>query len=136
MMPAVDEDKRLTLFLVRVYLYLGLLACLWIVLSQLAVVVAPVGVALVLAFLLDPSVRALEQHRVPRWVAVLLLVLGFLAFLSGLVVALPNLVAKDLQRFTERLPYYEQVMSSRVLPWIARLTKERRLANFHDWSRL
>src|SRR4051794_39016872 len=126
----VEEERRLTWFLARVYMYLGLLACLWIVVSHLAAVLAPVGVALVLAFLLDPSVRALEAHRVPRWVAVLLLVLGFLGFLTALVIALPNLVAKDLQRFTERLPYYEQVMSSRVLPWVARLTKERRLANF------
>lgn len=131
-----DEDRRLTWFLARVYMYLGLLAMLWLIVSQLAAVLAPVGVALVVAFLLDPSVRSLETHRVPRWLAVLLLVLGFVGFLSGLVILLPNVVAKDLQRFTERLPYYEQVMSNRVLPFLAKLTKERRIANIHEWSRL
>lgn len=132
----MDPDQKRTYFLARVYMYLGLLACLWVVISRLSAVLAPVGVALVIAFLLDPSVRALETRGVPRWLAVLLLVLVFLGFLTVLVVALPSLVAKDLERFTERLPYYQEVMSRRVLPWIAKLTRERRLADVHQWSLL
>src|SRR4030088_556340 len=109
----MDEDRRLTLFLLRVLIYMVMLVCAYLVLQQLAVVVAPVGVALVLAFLLDPSVRALEVRGVPRWLAVVMLVLGFLGCIAGLSVALPHLVAKELERFVARLPEYAEVINKR-----------------------
>lgn len=134
--PDLRPDIRRTLFLVQLLLGLVLLSCLWLALSQLSMVLSPVIVALVLAFLLDPSVRALEARGVPRWLAVVLMVLGFVGLLVGLGFILPYLVRRELEGFADRWPYYEQVINNRVLPWAAKFAKERRLANFHDWSRL
>jgi predicted PurR-regulated permease PerM len=135
-MTDLERSIRRTHTLLQLLLGIALLTCLWLTLSQLSMVLAPVIVALVLAFLLDPSVRALEARGVPRWLAVVLMVLGFVGLLVGLGFILPFLVRRELEGFADRWPYYEQVINNRVLPWVARFAKERRLANFHDWSRL
>ncbi len=132
----MDADRRRALFLAQVLMILVLLSCCWFALQQLAVVLLPIGMALVLAFLLDPSVRSLEARGVPRWLAVLMIVLGVIGFFSALAVALPHLVARELERFVARLPAYEEFINSRLLPWVAKLVKERRLVSLHDWSRL
>lgn len=133
--PLVN-DRRLTLLLARVLMYLLLLICGYLVLQQLAPVITPVAVALVLAFLLDPSVRSLESRGVPRWLAVLLLIAAFAGFITILTIALPHLVSRELERFQAQLPTYERFVNTKLLPKLAGLLKERRLANLHDWSRL
>lgn len=132
----MDPLARRTHTLAQLLMVLLLLIGLWLVLQRLAFVLAPVGVALVLAFLLDPSVRSLEVRGLPRWLAVLLMVLVFVAFLAAVLLVLPRLVARELEGFSARLPFYEQFINTKVLPLLARLMKERRMSNLHDWSRL
>jgi putative heme transporter len=55
------------------------------VVGYLAAVVIPVAIALLLAALLAPAVGYLVKHKVPRWLAVILVLIGGLAVLGGLL---------------------------------------------------
>jgi hypothetical protein len=56
-------------------------------LDAMSGVLTPFIIALVLAYILDPAVDALQRRRMPRWLAILVLALPVLA-LIGLAVAL------------------------------------------------
>jgi predicted PurR-regulated permease PerM len=120
-----NEERALTLRLLRVLLYVALLALAWRAVSELSLVLAPVCVALVVAFLLDPSVRALEKRRVPRWLAVVLLGLTLLSLLAGVAVTVPYLVQKEIERFTEQLPAYQLLINTKLVPFLGKVFKYR-----------
>lgn len=68
---------------------------LWIALSHLAIVVVPLVLALFPAAALTPAIRWLADRGVPRALAALLLVLGFLAVLGGIIAAIiPSFLAQ------------------------------------------
>jgi len=129
------DDRRLTLFLLRLLIYLVLIVLSWMVMSRLSLVLAPVGVALVVAYLLDPSVRALERRGVPRWLGVLFMVLGFLGLLTAVVLTMPHLVSKELDHFAEQIPAYKKLLDTKVLPLLGRVFKTR-AASVNDYMRL
>jgi predicted PurR-regulated permease PerM len=65
-----------------------------------------IGLALFIAAGLDPGVTWLEQHRFPRWAAVLTVLLTLLAVLGGFVAAaIPPLVAQATA-LADHLPQY------------------------------
>src|ERR1700729_1550955 len=65
-----------------------------------------IGLALFIAAGLDPGVTWLEQHRFPRWAAVLTVLLALLAVLGGFVAAaIPPLVAQA-SSLADHLPQY------------------------------
>jgi len=129
------DDRRLTLFLIRVVLYIGLIVLAWSVLSYLSLALAPVGVGIVVAFLLDPSVRALESRRVPRWLAVGGMVLVFLGFLTLIATTLPYLVSRELDHFAEQIPAYKKLLDNKLLPLLGKVLKTR-AHNVNDYVRL
>lgn len=71
------RERPVLLLLFASSLVLGL----W-VLEALGAVIAPFVLALVLAYILDPAVDALERIRVPRWLAILILALPVLVLLA------------------------------------------------------
>lgn len=76
----------------------------------------PLLFSVMLAILTLPAVRALERLRVPRGVAIMLVVLGVL---GGLVSATAA-VARSLQEFTARLPLYQArigALASSTVEW-------------------
>ncbi len=129
------DDRRLTLFLLRLVLYIGLIVLTWSVLSYLSLALAPVGVGIVVAFLLDPSVRALERRRVPRWLAVGGMVLIFLGFLTLIATTLPYLVSRELDHFAEQIPAYKKLLDTKLLPLLGKVFKTR-AHNVNDYVRL
>ncbi|HNN94593.1 MAG TPA: AI-2E family transporter [Pseudomonadota bacterium] len=129
------DDRRLTLFLIRLVLYIGLVVLAWSVLSYLSLALAPVGVGIVVAFLLDPSVRALESRRVPRWLAVGGMVLVFLGFLTLIATTLPYLVSRELDHFAEQIPAYKKLLDNKLLPLLGKVLKTR-AHNVNDYVRL
>ncbi len=129
------DDRRLTLFLLRLVIYIGLVVLAWSVLSYLSLALAPVGVGIVVAFLLDPSVRALESRRVPRWLAVGGMVLIFLAFLTLIATTLPYLVSRELDHFAEQIPAYKKLLDNKLLPLLGKVLKTR-AHNVNDYVRL
>lgn len=131
----MSDDRRTTLLLLRLLCYILLAVLAWSVLSKLSLVLTPVAVALVVAFLLDPSVRALEERRVPRWLAVGLMLLVVLAALTGMVLTIPYLVRQEIDRFTAQLPTYQSLITTKLLPLLSKVFKYR-AANINDWLRL
>ena len=129
------DDRRLTLFLLRLVIYIGLVVLVWSVLSYLSLALAPVGVGIVVAFLLDPSVRALESRRVPRWLAVGGMVLIFLGFLTLIATTLPYLVSRELDHFAEQIPAYKKLLDNKLLPLLGKVLKTR-AHNVNDYVRL
>ena len=131
----MSDDRRTTLLLFRLLCYILLAVLGWSVLSKLSLVLTPVAVALVVAFLLDPSVRALEERRVPRWLAVGLMLLVVLAALTGIVLTIPYLVRQEIDRFAAQLPTYQSLITTKLLPLLSKVFKYR-AANINDWLRL
>ena len=97
--------------------------------------VSCLAVALVVAFLLDPSVRALEERRVPRWLAVGLMLLILLGALTGISLTIPYLVRQEIDRFTAQLPTYQTLINTKLLPLLSKLFKYR-AATINDWVRI
>jgi predicted PurR-regulated permease PerM len=82
---------------------LGTVALALAILHWAAPVLIPIGVAVLLAFLLTPAVRRLERHGTPRVVAVSFSVLTVLALLGGLAAV----VVKQSNELLDTFPLYE-----------------------------
>ena len=82
---------------------LGTLALALGLLHWTAPLLIPIGIAVLLAFLLTPAVRWLEKHRVPRVVAVTSAVCLVLLVLGGLT----WMVAKQSNDLVDAFPQYE-----------------------------
>ncbi|MFD6070551.1 AI-2E family transporter [Amycolatopsis lurida] len=88
-----DDPRPVVPRLVRVAAELGwrllvigaTLYVLGLVVGYLAAVVVPVSIALLLAAMLAPAVTFLARHRVPRGLAVVMVLVGGLAVLGGLL---------------------------------------------------
>jgi predicted PurR-regulated permease PerM len=129
------DDRRLSLLLFRVLCYLVLLVIAWSVLSRLSLVLTPVSVALVLAFLLNPSVTALERRKVPRWLAVGVMLLIMLGLLTAVSLTIPYLVRSEIERFSAQLPSYQGLIDRKVLPLLSKIFKYR-ATSIGDWLKL
>jgi predicted PurR-regulated permease PerM len=71
-----------------------------------------IGLALFLAIGLDPVVNWLTRRRVPRWAAVIIVLLGVLGVIGGfLAAAIPPLAAQTAKLIAE-LPHYAQTLQS------------------------
>lgn len=89
-----------------------------LVLYILRGVLAPLFVAFLLAYALDPAVDKLEQWRVPRGLGAVIVVLGLLGLIvTGLVFAIPALV-QELQEAGEDLPKQLGSLERRIDPWL------------------
>jgi predicted PurR-regulated permease PerM len=71
-----------------------------------------IGLALFIAIGLDPVVNWLTRRRVPRWAAVIIVLLGVLGVIGGfLAAAIPPLAAQTAKLIAE-LPHYAQTLQS------------------------
>ena len=69
-----------------------------------------IGLALFIAIGLDPLVKWLTRRRVPRWAAVIIVLLGVLGVIGGfLAAAIPPLAAQTAKLIAE-LPHYAQTL--------------------------
>ena len=71
-----------------------------------------IGLALFIAIGLDPVVKWLTRRRVPRWAAVIIVLLGVLGVIGGfLAAAIPPLAAQTAKLIAE-LPHYAHTLQS------------------------
>jgi len=70
----------------------------------------PLALAGLFSFLLQPAVRWLEDHRLPRPAAVALVVLSLLATMG----AASALLAREVSAFAEELPRYQTNLSTKI----------------------
>lgn len=84
----------------------------------LAPILAPFLFAGILAYILDPLVERLTRHRVPRTLAVVLVMLLALLVIVAFVLIVFPLLYKESRLFVEKLPTIVDWLNARALPWL------------------
>ena len=91
----------------------GGLFLLW-VLSEIQTLLFPFVVSFVLAYLLDPVIDGLQRWRIPRTLAILLVVGLTLLVLIGLGIVFVPRVVGEIQSLIDRAPEY----ASKIQAWL------------------
>jgi putative permease len=81
-----------------------LLAAGFVTVVLMGHILAPALASLVIAYLLEGSVRYMERWRCPRWLAVTLVFVVFMAALFSIIFGLLPLLSKQLTQFFQQLP--------------------------------
>lgn len=82
----------------------GLGVLILISVSQLSTILTYVGAAIFLALGLDPIVSWLERKGVPRWAAILIVLVGVLAVVAGLVGLVVPIVVNEVSKLVKQIP--------------------------------
>lgn len=104
--PEVPSERLRRLALI-VWTSVGLIALAWVMIrvaDAVRVIWLPMAFAFGLVFLLEPSVKWLERHRVPRIVGTFVAFAGLVAVLVALVALVLPTVRSQVVEFVERLP--------------------------------
>jgi predicted PurR-regulated permease PerM len=72
--------------------------------TVLGPIITYVGAALFLALGIDPAVSWLERHKLPRWLAILIVLVGILAIFAGLVLAIIPVIADQVGNLIKQAP--------------------------------
>jgi predicted PurR-regulated permease PerM len=72
--------------------------------TVLGPIITYVGAALFLALGIDPAVSWLERHALPRWLAILIVLVGILAVFAGLVLAIIPVIADQVGTLIAQAP--------------------------------
>jgi len=72
--------------------------------TVLGPIITYVGAALFLALGIDPAVSWLERHNLPRWLAILIVLVGILAVFAGLVLAIIPVIADQVGNLISAAP--------------------------------
>jgi predicted PurR-regulated permease PerM len=91
-----------------------------VLLYFLSPILAPFLLGAILAYICDPMVDWLERKRVPRTLAVLLVMLLLFALLVLLTLILVPLFYKEVKLLSERLPGYLGQLNAHLGPWLKR----------------
>ncbi|WP_181274585.1 AI-2E family transporter [Brevibacterium oceani] len=100
----------------------GLAIALMTALQSVATVLIYIGLALFLALGLDPIVRWLVARRIPRSVAVILVVLAFILIVAGAGLLIAPAVISQIQTFIGDLP--EIVANLATTGWVMELERQ------------
>jgi predicted PurR-regulated permease PerM len=91
-----------------------------VLLYFLSPILAPFLLGAILAYICDPMVDSLERKRVPRTLAVVLVMLLLFALLVLLTLILVPLFYKEVKLLSERLPGYLGQLNAHLGPWLKR----------------
>jgi predicted PurR-regulated permease PerM len=72
--------------------------------TVLGPIITYVGAALFLALGIDPAVSWLERRNLPRWLAILIVLIGILAVFAGLVLAIIPVIADQVGNLIQQAP--------------------------------
>ena len=112
--------ERTSAFGRRTIIMVTLLFALWLVMS-LKGVLTPFLLAFGVAYLLAPAVNSIEKQRVPRWAAILLVLLPFLGALVLLVLILVPQIERQLLDLVARIPDFARRLAEWALALRSRL---------------
>lgn len=106
--------------------------------TSLSTVLTYVGAALFLALGLDPLVSWLEQRKVPRWAAILIVLIVFAGVVTGLVFAIIPVVADQVNKASGAIQtIIERFQSNEINDWLQQtfpwLDTTSLLKSFTDW---
>ncbi len=87
--------------------------------AELATVLTYVGAAIFLALGLDPLISWLETRGFPRWLAILTALVGVLGLLTGLVLAVTPLIARQVNNLIQQIPDLIEIFTDgTALQWV------------------
>lgn len=98
-----------------------LLAVLWVlgvVVQRLSSVLLPLGIAGILAYLLDPVVDMLERRGLPRTRAILCVFALALVLVAGLISSVLPRIIDETRQLAQRIPSYTDRIQTRIEKWI------------------
>lgn len=81
-------------------------------------ILPPFVIGLGIAYLLNPTVTKLTNHRIPRGLATLIVLLSFILVLAGIIMALSPIISKQIVEFFADLPRYYQSVKASLQPYI------------------
>lgn len=102
----------------QTWLWLGCALLVVALLYVLRPILTPFLLAGILAYILAPLVDSLCRLRLPRLLAVTLVMLASSAALTLLVLILLPMISDEIQRLMERLPQAVELWNTRLLPWL------------------
>lgn len=92
------------------------------VLWKISSILAPFIVAFIVGYILNPLVNILCRTKLPRSVAALIIILGFIVlFLGAIIVFIPSLI-DEIGALRESLPQYIDNVRAMSLPWFEHIT--------------
>jgi predicted PurR-regulated permease PerM len=111
--PGPPIDRR-SPFVVAFTASLGVAVAFLIVFSVYSArhVLTLVGLGLFVAAGLDPMVVWLQRHSMPRWAAVVLVVVAALGLLGGVIALVVPVVTTQISGLVDHLPHYETLLKS------------------------
>ena len=105
-------------------IWLGLAVIAWLILKLLAPVLTPFVIALVLAYSLAPVVLRLQrltQRRLPNWLVVTLVELGFLTLALAVLLLIVPILSNELPLLQAQLPQLAERLNTTLSPLLANL---------------
>jgi predicted PurR-regulated permease PerM len=125
-MPQALTDKPLQPSWRASLIWLGLSVAAWLILKLLAPVLTPFVIALVLAYSLSPVVQHLHRlsyrvtkHRLPNWLAVLVVELGFITIALAVLLLIVPILGKELPLLQAQLPHLAERLNAAISPLLA-----------------
>ncbi|CAN5280173.1 AI-2E family transporter [soil metagenome] len=94
--------------------------------GELSTILTYIGAALFIALGIDPTVSWLENHRFPRWLAILTVLVGIIAVFVGLVFAVVPVIVDQVNNLVSNLPDFITTISNSS--WVDDTQK-----NLPDW---
>jgi len=104
---------------VQASIWIGLGLLLLFLMYLLAPVLAPFALAAIIAYLIAPGVDWLARHRIPRWLAVLLMILLAVLIVFGLLLILIPVFRQEMSALQAQLPNLINKLNSVVAPKLA-----------------
>ncbi|HYS12241.1 MAG TPA: AI-2E family transporter [Burkholderiaceae bacterium] len=104
---------------VQASIWIGLGLLLLFLMYLLAPVLAPFALAAIIAYLIAPGVDWLARHRIPRWLAVLMMILLALLIVFGLLLILIPVFRQEMSALQAQLPNLINKLNSVVAPKLA-----------------
>ena len=111
--------RRYPYLLAKLVFFAALIAGLYWVLQQVSAVIFPLFMALLLAYILNPTVGMLEKKGIPRPLGILLIIIGLLGFVFVFSLFLYPTIADQIRKIGERAPQVWEVIEEQTIPWIA-----------------
>ncbi|MCC6922598.1 MAG: AI-2E family transporter [Nitrosomonas sp.] len=97
------------------WLFLALVLCGLIYL--LSPILTPFLLAAVIAYICNPLVSWLSEHKIPRTFGVVIVMLMFIGLVIALILVMVPLFEKEASRLIEKLPYYLETIKNQIVPW-------------------
>lgn len=94
--------------------------------GELSTILTYIGAALFIALGIDPTVSWLENHRFPRWLAILTVLVGIIAVFVGLVFAVVPVIVDQVNNLVSNIPGFITTISNSS--WVDDTQK-----NLPDW---